>query len=367
MDPSVTTELQPALAELLAEAAALALPHRPRPNPKVGCVLLDRQGKVAGSGAHVAAGGDHAEVVALAGATTDVEGGTLVVTLEPCVHHGRTPPCVDAIIAAGISTVVVGAIDPDERTAGRGVAVLRDHGMEVMVAPPETSTEWVDPAYFHHRRTGRPFVTLKIAATLDGQAAAADGTSRWITNAAARRDAHRLRSQSDAVMVGAGTVRTDDPRLDVRLGDVEVDQPRPVVVAGSEPLPAGAQVLTRDPLVFGPPGVGAVDVSVPVIEVPAIGGQLDLRHVLTELGARGVVDLLVEGGPTLAWSLLDAGLVQRIVWYTAGKLGGGTGRPALAGSFATVGDAIELGIEEVTQLDGDVKIVARTRTSGTTS
>jgi diaminohydroxyphosphoribosylaminopyrimidine deaminase/5-amino-6-(5-phosphoribosylamino)uracil reductase len=333
----------------MERAMEAAAGFRPHPNPRVGAVVLSPDGTVVAVAAHERPGLPHAEILALAGAGADARDGTLVVTLEPCSHHGRTPPCVDTVTAAGVARVVVGAPDPDPRVSGAGIAALREAAVDVQVGVPGLDVEQVDPGYFHHRRTGRPLVTLKLAATLDGQTAAADGTSRWITGEEARADAHRLRAAADAVMVGAGTLRADDPSLDVRLPGFTGTQPRPVVVAGDRPLPTARALYARDPLVYrlgaaaGPGGAESVDVP-------------DLHAMVKDLGARMVVDVLAEGGPTLARSLLHAGLVDRFVLYVAGRFAGGIGRPMFDGVFDTLGDAIGARVDEVTRLGDDLRL-----------
>ena len=203
--------------EHMRTAIEAALDANPHPNPRVGSIVLDSSGSVVGRGIHHDAGEPHSEQAALAEAGQAARGGTLIVTLEPCNHHGRTPPCTEAILDAGVARVVIGAIDPDTRVAGGGVERLREAGIEVTLGLLADEVEQMDPAYFHHRRTGRPRVTLKAAMTLDGQVAARDGSSQWITSPEAREDGHRLRAEADAVMVGAGTVLADDPELTVRL------------------------------------------------------------------------------------------------------------------------------------------------------
>lgn len=331
--------------------SATALPH---PNPRVGALVLDASGQEIASAVHLAAGEPHAEAAALDIAGDAARNGTLVVTLEPCDHHGRTPPCTEAIIASGVSTVVVGALDPDSRVQGRGVDRLRAAGVDVVGPVAPALVENSDPAYFHHRRTGQPLVTLKWAMTVDGQVAAADGSSRWISGDAARADAHLLRSESDVVMVGAGTVRADDPRLDVRLPDHAGHQPRPVIVAGAEPLPQDAAIWSREPLVYAPE-----DIAIPSGElVVAPGGRgVDLTSVVKDLAGRGVLGILVEGGPALAAALWDAGLVDRFVVYVGARLGGGIGVPPLRGSFPTMNDATDAEVVSVEMIGPDVKIV----------
>ena len=327
------------------EALRLAAGHRTHPNPRVGSVVLDASGEIVGRGAHVAPGWPHAEAVALAEAGDRARGATIVVTLEPCDHHGRTPPCTEAIIDAGITRVVAATVDPDPQVSGRGITRLREAGLQVDAGGYTDAAEALDPGYFVHRRLGRPRVTLKWASTLDGQAAAVDGTSQWITSPEARRDAHQLRAEADAVMVGAGTVIADDPRLTVRLEAYDGPQPRPVIVAGTRPIDPALALFGRDPIVYtaddlpGPDGV-------------------DLSAALADLGKRDIVDLLVEGGPTLAGSLLRAGLVDRLVVYLAGSIAGGVGRPALSGVFETIGSQTPVEITDVRRLGPDLRIEA---------
>jgi len=337
---------------LMREAIALAASGRPHPNPRVGALVLDASGRTVGRGAHAGPGSPHAEVVALQEAGERAAGGTLVVSLEPCDHTGRTPPCTEEVLRAGVARVLVGAEDPDPRVAGQGITRLRAAGVEVRVGVALREAEDLDPGYFHHRRTGRPLVTLKAALTLDGWSAAADGTSRWITSEDARADGHRLRGAADAVMVGAGTVRADDPMLSVRLPGYEGHQPRPVVVAGRRGLPAQARIWKRDPLVLAP---APLDCPGEVVVVPGPDG-VDPLGALAVLGERGLLDVLVESGPTLAGSLLRAGLIDRGVFYLGARLGGGVGTPALGGTFATLENARRVRVESVVSLGPDVRI-----------
>lgn len=296
--------------------AAIALAHRARrvspPNPWVGCVLV-ADGAVVGEGATEPPGSRHAEVVALEAAGERARGATAVVSLEPCAHHGRTPPCSDALIAAGVTRVVVAISDPDPRVAGAGVAALRAAGVEVVEGVrADEATRELTP-YLWHRRTGRPFVILKVAATLDGRVAMADGSSQWITSAEARDDGHELRADSQAVLVGAGTVRADDPALTARVPGV-VNQPLRVVLGSAPPT---ARVH------------------------PCLERTGDLGAVLDELGGRGVLQLLVEGGPYTASAFVEAGLVNRVVWYVA---------PALAGARVGLGALSALGTDTMSSL-----------------
>lgn len=295
------------LEDLMARAVAegeKARYHAP-PNPWVGALVVDRRGGIVGIGHTQVPGDAHAEVVALRNAGTSAAGATLVVTLEPCNHTGRTGPCTEAIVAAGVASVVVGTLDPDPRVSGSGVAALRDAGIEVTVGVGEAAVREQLAAYLWHRETGRPYVVMKVAATLDGVVAMPDGSSQWITGEAARRDAHVLRARSQAIIVGAGTVRRDDPRLTARLEDVVLEPLR--VVLGRAPEHAKVR--------------------------PCWERSGDVGAVLDELGASGVLQALVEGGPKTASAFVAAGLVNRIVWYVA---------PALAGATGTVGALVDL-------------------------
>ncbi len=306
------------------------------PNPAVGAVVAATDGAW-WSGATAPVGGPHAEVTALAQAGPAAAGATLFVTLEPCDHHGRTPPCTDAVLASGIRRVVIGMVDPDPQVSGRGIATLRGAGLDVVVGVGAAVVAEQLAAYAKHRRTGRPFVVLKLAASLDGRTAAPDGSSRWITGDAARRDVHRLRARSDAVLVGAGTVRIDDPSLTVRL---PADDPW---------FRAPDQQPTRIVLGQIPPRA-AVE---PALE---LGGDLD--EVLVELGSRGMVSVLVEGGARVAHAFHAAGLVDRYVLYLAPALfGGDDARPLFAGPGApTIGDLWRGQLVSVTSLEGDLRV-----------
>ncbi len=321
----------------LAVTVAERVRARTSPNPWVGAVVVAPGGADFFTGATAPPGGNHAEVAAIAAAGNRTEGATLYVTLEPCAHHGRTPPCTDAIVAAGIRRVVVGMQDPDPLVAGAGITALTAAGLEVEVGVgADAVTDQLAP-YVCHRLTGRPWVVLKLAATLDGRTAAPDGTSQWLTGDAARADAHRLRSRSDAVLVGAGTVRLDDPALTVRLPDEDPDA-RPVdqqplrVVLGHAPSEAKIH--------------------------PAVELDGELGDVLDELGGRGVLQLLVEGGATVAHAFHAAGLVDRYVIYLAPALfGGDDALPLFTGPGAPTLSALWRGsVRSVTSLGGDIRV-----------
>lgn len=342
-------------ADLLRRAITLAQPTHPHPNPRVGAVIADESGIILGEGWHVGPGADHAEVVALRAAGPRAKGATVYVTLEPCSHHGRTPPCVDALLEAEVARVVVGVLDPDPRVKGRGCERLREAGVEVIEGVvSRAEAESLDPGYFHHRKTGRPRVTFKAAATLDGSTAARDLTSQWITSAEAREDGHRLRAAADAVMVGAGTLLADDPRLDVRLDEYRGPQPRPVVVAGTRPLPFERAAWRPNALVLA---TDQLTVPAEVVVVPGDEhGHVDLLAAMLTLGDLGIVDVLVEGGAVLIGALWRARLVSRGILYLGAKVGGGSGIPIAAGPFATLGDAQDVTVVDVRSIGPDVRI-----------
>jgi diaminohydroxyphosphoribosylaminopyrimidine deaminase/5-amino-6-(5-phosphoribosylamino)uracil reductase len=288
------------------------------------------------------------------------------VTLEPCNHTGRTPPCTEAILDAGIGHVVIGSLDPDSKVDGRGIERLRSQGVQVDVLDPQSDLARaaidLDPGYFHHRRHGMPQVILKLAATLDGQIAAADGTSQWITGPGMRSRVHEWRASSDAVMVGAGTIIADNPQLDVRLDGYRGRQPRPVIVAGSRPLPASADIWRRDPLVLA-----TRPIDVPAGELEMITGEpgdgVDLRRALELLGDRGLLRVFVEGGAGIASTLIRSDLVDIGLLHLGGRFGLGVGTPLFDGVFQTIDAAIEVGIDSVEILDGDVEICWHRRRS----
>ena len=282
--------------------AAQSVRAHTTPNPWVGCVLVCADGTVV-TGATRPPGGPHAEAVALAEAGPRAGGATVFTTLEPCSHHGRTPPCVDALIAAGVKRVVVSVADPDANVSGRGIEGLRAAGITVDTGCESAAVREQLAPYLHHRLTGRPWVVLKLASTLDGRTAAADGTSQWITGPEARADAHRLRAESDAILVGAGTVRADDPALTVRLAG-EWRQPRRVVLGQA---PADAKIR------------------------PCLEWAGSVPDLLDRLGGEGVVQLMVEGGARVARSFHDGGWINRYVLYIAPAFLGEHGRPLLAG------------------------------------
>ena len=342
--------------------AALALAARGLgrtwPNPAVGCVLV-RDGRVVGRGWTQPGGRPHAETEALARAGNAARGATAYVSLEPCAHTGKTPPCADALIAAGIARVVAAVEDPDPRVSGRGLAMLRAAGIRVDVGPCAEEAAELNAGFFLRIKQGRPLVSLKLATSLDGRIATRTGDSRWITGEAARRRGHGLRAAHDAILVGTGTALADDPELTCRLPGLGERSPVRVVLDRRLRLPATAKLLATAHAV--PTWVITADAGDPVrrqalegmgvqvIQAPADSdGRLSLSAGLRALGDRGITRLLVEGGSTLSASLLRQDLVDRLYWFRAAAVIGGDG----------VAAAASLGVERLV----DAKLFARIET-----
>jgi diaminohydroxyphosphoribosylaminopyrimidine deaminase/5-amino-6-(5-phosphoribosylamino)uracil reductase len=353
---------------------ALTIAERGRygasPNPMVGAVVLDRGGQVVGRGAHLARGGPHAEVVALAEAGPAALGGTLVVTLEPCTFQGRTPPCVDAVLAAGVARVVIGARDPNPRVDGRGVEMLRAAGVEVVEGVEAASCDRLIRRFSHWMRTGRPFVLLKMAMTLDGKLAARGGRSRWITSEPSRREGYALREEFDALLVGVGTVLADDPRLTRHLALNPNPRFLRAVLDSSLRTMADATLFAHRPedvVLFCLEGGSPVkrreleERGARVVEVGDDGrGRCDLRQVLHWLGEHEVSSLLVEGGGEVHWSFLHEGLVQGLHVFVAPLvLGGREATLAVGGlGFASPQEGVGLKFVEVRRLAEDLVVIA---------
>jgi diaminohydroxyphosphoribosylaminopyrimidine deaminase/5-amino-6-(5-phosphoribosylamino)uracil reductase len=337
------------------------------PNPLVGAVVVS-EGAIVGEGSHEGPGLPHAEVVALDQAGARARGATLFTSLEPCDHYGRTPPCTEAIVRAGIARVVSAARDPNPVVDGQGVRSLRARGVEVLEGVREAEARRLNAGFAKHVRTGMPFVIWKAAASLDGKVAARDGSSRWITGAAARADVHRLRAWADAIMVGAGTALADDPELTVRdpdyrgrpplrvlvdargrvgtSGDLFDDQ-APTLVATTELAPTKARDAWRE--------AGAE-----VLVVETDGEGVGLTALMSDLGKRDVQGVLLEGGPTLAWSAVEERLVDTIVLYLSPKLLGGRDAPTVleGRGFAPIGQALPMRIRSIERVGEDLRVEA---------
>lgn len=333
--------------ELKAMRKALKLACRSRgntfPNPMVGAVILGPEGIEVGDGFHRKCGTPHAEAVALSSAGNDARGATMVVTLEPCCHQGRTGPCTEQIIEAGISRVVVAMEDPDPRVSGSGAEQLREAGIEVEVGPLAEEARKLNRVYIHFLKTGRSWVTLKMAQSLDGRTAAADGSSRWITCEDSRKLVHARRASVGAVMTGAGTVREDDPELTVRLAPLPPSgQPVRIVVTSTGDLGKSEKLINAPgrTVVALPEGVRTENKRVDIWEFPPVQNDsgFQLLSLLERTAAEGIGEILCEAGPRLSTELLSRELVDSVMIFTAPVLLGGEGRPA----FETLGvDSID--------------------------
>ena len=336
------------------------------PNPAVGAVLV-KGGRVVGEGHTHPPGQRHAEVAALDAAGAEARGAELYVTLEPCAHYGRTPPCNDALIAAGIAAVHAAIIDPDPRTAGKGAEELRAAGVAVSIGDGQEEAREIIEAFDKHVRTGRPFVTAKFAMSLDGKLAARTGDSRWISNEASRREAHRLRAESDAMMVGVGTALADDPMLTVRaVPPKNGRQPLRVVVDSAARLPPAAAMLRQPGRTIVATAAAPADrraaleaQGAEVLDAPGADGRVDLPALLELLGQREVTSVLAEGGATLLGALLDGGLVDKVCAFVAPVLVGGAEAPSpMAGRGAgAIADALRLERVRAANLDGDMMVI----------
>jgi len=352
----------------MARALRLAARGRygARPNPMVGCVIV-RDGSVVGEGWHRKAGEPHAEIHALGEAGERARGATAYVSLEPCAHHGRTPPCADALISAGIGRVVAAMEDPFADVAGRGLQRLRDAGIAVDVGLMGAAAEALNAGFVSRVRRGRPLVRLKVAASLDGGTAMQSGESRWITGAAARRDVQRLRAASGAVMTGIGTVLADDPALNVRDDSIDMSatQPLRVVLDSRLRMPPDARMLglpgrTLVCCTPGRDGVGLERAGAEVREFGAHGDVVNVFEVLAGLAEREINDVLVEAGPRLAGYLVEKGLVDELVIYLAPHIMGSETR----GMFATpnwlaLADRKAVEVTDLRRIGNDLRLTAR--------
>ena len=349
------------------------------PNPRVGCVLV-HDGQVISEGWHSAAGADHAEVMALTNAGRDPRGATAFVSLEPCAHHGKTGPCSDALIAAGIARVVIPMQDPNPEVAGKGIAKMEEAGIEVIMLPDfETAARRLNPGFFHRIEQGRPLVRMKLAMSLDGRTALANGASKWITDAASRADVQRLRAASSAVLTGVGTVLADDPSLNVRRDELGLSEaqllsnelnlqepPLRIVLDSRRRMPPTAKLLGLDGRVVVYSTVSAENSELLNSEnvdlrLAGSGDRIDLQTVLESLAAEYQCnDVLIEAGPTLCGAFFQSKLVDELVVYIAPKLLGSDAKPLLdLVGITQMSAAPEFQIIETQQLDNDVKLVLK--------
>jgi len=348
---------------------------RTSPNPMVGAVIVT-DGQVVGEGFHAYAGSDHAEVAALREAGPAAAEGTLYVSLEPCCHQGRTPPCVDQILGAGIRRVVAAGEDPNPSVSGRGFASLREAGVRVEVGLLGEEAARLNEAFFKYIRTGVPFVTLKVAASLDGKIATRTGESRWITGESARRRVHQLRNEVDAVLVGIGTVLRDDPLLTTRLGIADQRDPIRVIVDNLARLPLRAKVVNRASTA---PTILAVSQMAPrtklealeregvqVIVVENSPRRVSLERLLEVLGKRGILSVMIEGGAEINASALREGIADKVLVFLAPILIGGKSTPTAVGGegIESLAQALRLRDVRIERFDGDILVegyLVRTR------
>ena len=333
------------------------------PNPRVGCVLV-RGGVVIGEGWHERAGEPHAEVHALRAAGGAARGATAYVTLEPCSHHGRTPPCANALIDAGVARVVAAMEDPNPRVAGSGMAALRAAGIATEVGIEAEGAAALNVGFVSRMRRGRPWVRMKIAASLDGRTALANGASQWITGEAARRDGHRWRARACAILTGIGTVLADDPQLTVR-GVRTNRQPRRILVDRALETPPGARVIGPDTVIVtavaDETGAAALRArGAEILPLPDARGRIDLVALLAELGRRDVNELHVEGGAGLNGALLNAGLVDELLVYVAPCVLGDGARGMFAlPDLVALEAARRFRFTEFKRVGDDVRLLAR--------
>lgn len=354
---------------------ALAIAKKGRytttPNPRVGCVILDKNGKKVGEGFHMQAGTPHAEVHALRMAGDKAAGGTAYVTLEPCSHYGRTPPCADALIAASLSRVVVAIKDPFEQVCGRGIAKLENAGIEVRVGVCETQARELIQGFLKRVACQKPFVTLKLAASLDGKTALSNGVSQWITGPEARKDVQRHRAQSCAVLTGSGTVIADDPSLLVRSEQAEFDdyplahirQPLRVIVDSENAVPSDRKMFQDGHPIWlvnakSRPHIPSQSVS--QFTIGNDNGKVDLPRLMLELGSNDINDVWVEGGAGLAGALLEAGEVDQLIVYVAPKILGHHAMPLVQlPDITSLSDAVNLSLVNQETLGQDIKLTYR--------
>lgn len=341
------------------------------PNPRVGCVIVAQQ-QVVGEGWHVRAGEPHAEVHALRQAGQQAQGATAYVTLEPCSHHGRTPPCAEALVQAGVARVVVAMQDPNPQVAGQGIAYLREQGLQVDLLTGELSraARELNCGFVKRMEQKLPFVRLKLAMSLDGRTAMANGESQWITGAAARADVQCLRARSSAILTGAETVLLDDARLTVRAEQLPLDAaerelalsrtPLRIMIDGRLRVPTDMAFFNAGPVLLvthqAPPASNAM---IEYLQLPEVQGHIDLRALLENLAERGMNELMVEAGPRLAGAFVQAGLVDELYLYMAAKLLGSSAQPLLQLALEHMADAVELDITEMRAIGKDWRVIAK--------
>ncbi|MEN8168900.1 MAG: bifunctional diaminohydroxyphosphoribosylaminopyrimidine deaminase/5-amino-6-(5-phosphoribosylamino)uracil reductase RibD [Pseudomonadota bacterium] len=356
-------------SEMMSRALSLAEKglYTTAPNPRVGCVIVN-DGEIVGEGWHAVAGGPHAEIVALQQAGEKAKGATAYVTLEPCCHHGKTPPCSDALINAGVARVIVAMEDPNPLVAGEGLAQLQQAGIETASGLLQSQAEALNPGFVQRMRIGRPYIRCKLAMSLDGRTAMASGESQWITGPGAREDVHRLRARSSAIMSGIGTILADDPSLTVRLdSDEAAHQPLRIILDPHLSTPENARFLQQpgESLIVTACAEDAVQqrlrqAGAEVLCLPNGNDAVDLVALMAHLAEREVNEILMETGAILSGAVLHAGIIDELIVYMAPKLMGDNAR----GLFHTPGldllaDAVELDIQDMRAVGDDWRITAK--------
>ena len=376
----MSTPFSAADHEFMARALRLAERglYTTDPNPRVGCVLV-RDGQVVGEGWHRRAGEPHAERIALAAAGEAARGATAYVSLEPCSHHGRTPPCSEGLIAAGVARVVAAMRDPNPQVAGEGMSGLHEAGVATQAGLLEAAAEELNPGFLKRMREGLPYVRCKLGMSLDGRTAMASGESQWITAEAARRDVQRLRARSSAILTGIGTVLADDPSMNVRLSAAELPgvasddhlrQPMRVVLDARLRTPPRARMLSLPGQTLVVCGEGASaeteaelrSAGADVLRLPQLGGRIELHALLRALAQRGVNELLIESGATLAGNALQAGLVDELVVYVAPNLMGDEARGLVRmPGLEHLSERVELDYRDVRRIGSDLRLTLTPR------
>jgi len=346
------------------ELAAKAM-GRTSPNPMVGAVIV-KDGEIIGEGYHRRAGTPHAEINALAEAGRSARGATIYVNLEPCSHYGRTPPCADALVEAGIKRAVISVLDPNPKVAGRGVEILKDAGVETCVGVLEEDAAKLNEVFFKYIKTGLPFVSLKVAMTLDGKIATYSGDSRWITGDTSRKFVHHLRNTNDAVMVGIGTVLADDPQLNTRLDINDSKDPVRIIIDGNLEIPLTSKIVTssskQKSIVFTSyikdkeKAEKLQSYGVEIIELGGSSSRLPIEEAMKVLGGMGICSLLVEGGSAVNAYMIEKKLVDKLYWFIAPKIIGGQSAPSpVAGKgLELMRDAIEIETSDIKYFDRDI-------------
>lgn len=348
----------------LAESAI----GRTGPNPMVGAVIIDQNGEIVGEGFHKKAGTPHAEIHAIENAGDLARSATMFVTLEPCCHFGRTPPCADAIIRSGIKKVIVAMIDPNPEVSGKGIEILKRSGIEVEIGLCEDRSKKLNEIFVKFIRTKLPFVILKSAMSLDGKIATATGESKWITSEAARLRVHEMRDRVDAILVGVGTVLKDDPSLTTRLPDrLGVDAIR-IVVDSAGRTPINAKIFNRESsaktIIASTDQISASRISAfesrsaEVLIVDSVEDRVDLKSLMIELGKRNITSVMIEGGSEMGDSAIRSGIVDKVIFFIAPKLIGGRDAPTPIGGdgFAKLASAIEVKNWQISQIGSDLVI-----------